>query len=190
MMKAVCFREVDVEAEEVPIDSLRAHADEPGCLLWIDCADPTPDDLALLAKQLHLHELTVEDLKKGRQRTKLERYPNYFHVALHACSLIEDELVMQEFDVVFDEGWLLSVHPNSGPAPTMSVEQARRRYERQRDELGADDEGFLLWAIVDVIVDGYFEVSTAVDDRLDLVEDVVFDEKETRLQREIFTLRR
>jgi magnesium transporter len=190
MMKAVCFREVDVEAEEVPIDSLRAHADEPGCLLWIDCADPTPDDLALLAKQLHLHELTVEDLKKGRQRTKLERYPNYFHVALHACSLIEDELVMQEFDVVFDEGWLLSVHPNSGPAPTMSVEQARRRYERQRDELGADDEGFLLWAIVDVIVDGYFEVSTAIDDRLDLVEDVVFDEKETRLQREIFTLRR
>jgi magnesium transporter len=66
-----------------------------------------------------------------------------------------------------------------------------RRFERQRSEDGGSDEGFLLWALLDVIVDRYFLVTDGVDDRIDAVEEVVFSDTTTgETPREVFDLRR
>ena len=76
---------------------------------------------------------------------------------------------------MFSDGWLLSVRHTETDELTGPIKEAFTRFERQRDEAGSNDEGFLLWAILDVIVDQYFDVTTAIDERLDHIEDVVFD---------------
>ena len=76
--------------------------------------------------------------------------------------LVFDGEVLQnrEVDVVFSDGWLLSVRHSNGAEMAPAGKEALARFERQRGEHGSNDEGFLLWAILDVIVDRYFDVTT------------------------------
>jgi magnesium transporter len=80
-------------------------------------------------------------------------------------------------------------HPSADGTP-VDLDEVARRFELQRSEHSATEQGFLLWALFDVIVDRYFEVTDAVDDRLDEIEDVVFsDSPPPAVPREIFTVR-
>jgi magnesium transporter len=190
VIHAWCFREPGTQAEPIPEPALAKHAADPDCLLWVDCDQPTTVEIDQLRNDLELHALTAEDLIKAGQRTKLDRYGDYFHVALHDCVMSGDALVDREVDVVFSDGWLLSVRHNGQATVPAPLIDALTRFERQRGEDGSKDEGFLLWAILDVIVDRYFDVIAAFDDRLDAIEDVVFDAREAQVPREIFVLRR
>jgi len=166
---------------------------EPDALLWIDCDRPSATELEALGTQLQLHKFIVEDLEHGEQRTKLDHYGDHFHVAVHDCELVGDlekatgdvELVTREIDVVFGDGWLLSVcqPPENPERGTYPMDTVRRSFERQRTDPGTTDEGFLLWALLDVVVDRYFLVSDAVDDRLDALQEVVLDDSIDRIRR-------
>lgn len=191
-MSAWLYREEVAAPEAVDPEALPTL--EANELLWVDCDRPTPADLDVLAKRLGLHEFVVEDLEQGNQRTKLDHYAEHFHVAVHDCELqgeidqptSEIELVTREIDVVFGDGWLLSVRQppddggNGDPFPT---DEVRRTFERLRTHEGTTDEGYLLWALLDVVVDRYFLVSDAVDDRLDALQEVVLDDAVDRIRR-------
>jgi magnesium transporter len=92
---------------------------------------------------------------------------------------------MREIDVVFGDGWFLSVCQDNGEEqqPPLPIDTVRRTFERQRTESGTTDAGFLLWALLDVVVDRYFLVSDAVDDRLDALQEVVLDDDVDRIRR-------
>jgi magnesium transporter len=95
---------------------------------------------------------------------------------------------------VFGDGWLLSVRqPSDNPADpsAFGADQVIRRFEMERSEEDAWDEGFLLWSFLDVIVDRYFDVADRFDDRLDEVEEIVFSaDTGDSIPREVFDLRR
>jgi len=180
--------------EDVPTDHLADLIDPKRALLWVDCAEPTESELDSLTKQLEISHLAAEDLHHGGQRTKLEHYRNHFHVAVHDCTLVEDVLTTREIDIVFGDGWLLSVRQRSDnpsdPAP-FAPEQVIHRFEMERSEEDAWDEGFLLWSFLDVIVDRYFDVADRFDDRLDEVEEIVFSaDTGDNIPKEVFDLRR
>ena len=191
MIRAFRYREGVDDPEAVELDPFPAP--EPDTLLWIDCEQPSEAELEALGKQLQLHKFIIEDLEHGEQRTKLDHYENHFHVAVHDCELTGDlegtdgevELITREIDVVFGTGWLLSVcqPPENPELGTFPMDSVRRAFERQRIEPGTTDEGFLLWALLDVVVDRYFLVSDAVDDRLDALQEVVLDDSIDRIRR-------
>jgi magnesium transporter len=172
-----------------PVDDaqLRAALEDEQMLLWIDCASPTTAELEQLSALLQLHPLAIEDMAHGEQRTKLERYPDHFHVALRDCELRDGELAASEVDMAFANGWLLTVHDAS---TTPVIDEAVRRFQFQRDQIGANDEGFLVWSVLDVIVDRYFLVTDAIDEQIDAVEDIVFEERVDGIPRELFAIRR
>ena len=190
------WRYVDDVPDRSPValDDLAASIDPKESLLWVDCADPTEDELETVVSQLSIHNVAAEDLHQGGQRTKLERYPDHFHVAVHDCEMVGDDLVDREVDVVFGEGWLVTLRqPAEGAEDRSPFDPAAvtRRFERQRFEDGGNDEGFLLWALLDEIVDRYFLVTDRVDERVDAVEEIVFsDETSGETPREVFDLRR
>jgi len=180
--------------EDVPTDHLAALVDPKNALLWIDCVDPTESELDSVTKQLQISHLAAEDLHHGGQRTKLEHYRDHFHVAVHDCTLVKDVLTTREIDIVFGDGWLLSVRqPSDNPSDpaAFAPEQVIRRFEMERSEEDAWDEGFLLWSFLDVIVDRYFDVADRFDDRLDDVEEIVFSaDTGDNIPKEVFDLRR
>jgi len=178
----------------VALDGLAESIDPKRGLLWVDCAGASDPELDAVVAQLRIHEIAAEDLHQGGQRTKLEHYADHFHVAVHDCEIANDVLIDREVDVVFGEGWLLTVRqaPEDAEDPSpFSPDGVTRRFERQRFEDGGSDEGFLLWALLDVIVDRYFTVTDRVDERIDAVEEIVFSDETTgATPREVFDLRR
>jgi magnesium transporter len=178
----------------VDLDTLADTIDRKSGLVWVDCCMASAIELDSVVDQLGIHDVAAEDLRHGGQRTKLEHYPDHFHVAVHDCELQGDSLVIREIDIVFGEGWLLSVRQmpdDKADAEAFSAESVARRFERQRFEDKSCDEGFLLWALLDVVVDRYFAVTDGFDDRIDTVEDIVFEDTSTgETPREVFDIRR
>jgi magnesium transporter len=194
MIRAWLYRDGVAGHEDARTDSLAEAIDPKQALLWVDCVDPTDAELDSLTTQLHISHIAAEDLHKGGQRTKLEHYREHFHVAVHDCYLVDNRLVTREIDIVFADGWVLSVRQASDdqdhPEP-FELDSVIRRFEVERTNEAANDEGFLIWALLDVIVDRYFNVADRFDDRLDEVEEIVFSaETGDDIPREVFDLRR
>jgi magnesium transporter len=141
---------------------------------------------------LHIHHLVVEDLEKRQQRTKLVRYGDQVHVALRDCRLRDDTLDAHEVDLIIADRWVLTVREvgrSAHPEPSIA-ETMRHRFDVQRADHGATSVGFLVWAVLDVVVDRYFDVTDAIDARLDDIEDLVFSNRGDGIPRELFALRR
>jgi magnesium transporter len=171
-------------------DQIGEVRDKPDCLLWVDCADPTLSDIEHLAHQLGLSAFTAEDLRTPHQRTKLARFGDYAHVALKDLELIDGEMLQREIDVVFSDGWILTVRHPQGDIRVDVGWEVLDRFTRFRSDSGINEEGMFLWAILDVVVDRYFVATDAIDEFLDDIETVVFDEEPRAIPREIFAMRR
>ena len=123
----------------------------------------------------------LEDLRTSGQRTKLDHYSDHFHVAVHDCELGDGQLDTREIDVVFGDGWLMSVQqrpeaPRGGNGTPFPMDAVRQRFEAQCVQHDSADEGLLLWSLLDVVVDRYFAVTDTIDDRLDAAEAYVLDD--------------
>jgi magnesium transporter len=189
MIHVTRYSEGEVAARTVDVRDLAAAVTDGG-VVWIDAEAPAGDELAELSRQLRLHHLVVEDLERRQQRTKLVRYGDQVHVALRDCVLRADHLDAREVDLIVTDRWVLTVR-DAEPDGAASIEPlVRHRFDQQRTEHGATTVGFLVWAVVDVVVDRYFEVTDAIDARLDDIEDVVFSSSGSGIPRELFTLRR
>jgi magnesium transporter len=179
------------EAHEIPdseIPAVRAAHDR---LLWILADGQDREGVDRVTDLLALDPLVADDLRNANQRTKLECYADYCHVSVRDCTMTGNTLDAREIDVVFGDGWLLSVAERPATGPDSPLAQVRDRFARHRSEQGAEDEGFLLWALLDVIVERYFEITDTIDDRLDDVEDIVFSDRiGDNIPRELFDLRR
>jgi magnesium transporter len=194
MIRAWLYRDGVAGHDDAPPDRLAEVIDPEKALLWVDCMDATSTELDSLTTQFQISHIAAEDLHHGGQRTKLEHYRDHFHVAVHDCYIVEDRLVTREIDVMFGDGWVLSVRQRSddpdNSAP-FELDAVSRRFEVERTNEAANDEGFLIWAFLDVIVDRYFNVADRFDDRLDEVEEIVFSTQTgDDIPREVFDLRR
>jgi magnesium transporter len=194
MIRAWLYRNGVDGRDDVPTDQLAEAIEPKKALLWVDCVDLTDAELDSLTTQLEISHITAEDLHQGGQRTKLEHYREQFHVAVHDCLIVDNRLITREVDIVFGDGWVLSVRQRSDdpehPEP-FPLDAVIRRFELERTAEHADDEGFLIWALLDVVVDRYFDVADRFDDRLDEVEEIVFStDKGDEIPKEVFDLRR
>ncbi|MET0421479.1 MAG: magnesium/cobalt transporter CorA [Acidimicrobiia bacterium] len=175
----------------VDLQELGDAVGHEGSLVWIDAANVGDDERAELERQLDIPPSAVQAVMNPYERTKLLRFRDVFHVAIHDCELRDQELESREIDVVIGPGWVLTVrHPTQGGQP-IDLDLIERRFEMQRSEHDATDEGLLLWALFDAIVDRYFDVTDGIDDCLDSIEDTVFsDHAPAGIPHDAFTLRR
>ncbi len=113
MIEARRFKHGVSESEPVTSDDLGRARGGPGTLLIIEVVDFTDAELTDLVEQLPIHPLVVDDLRNANQRTKLERFGDHWHVAVHAAEVKDNEVVVKEVDVVFGEDWLLAVRQST-----------------------------------------------------------------------------
>jgi magnesium transporter len=155
--------------------------------VWLDLADPTEEELALIQEEFGLHELAMEDTRVRGQRPKVEVYDGYFFVVMHGLALDEDdELVDSEIHAFAGHRFLITLRYE----PVFDIAEVLRRWDRQT-ELTYEGGGFLLYALVDEVVDGYFNVVERLEDLGEDLEGEVFaDEPVADVQERIFKLKR
>jgi magnesium transporter len=161
--------------DEISVDELPTSPDAEHGLVWIDAEGPADKErLHELKAKLGMGAAVVDAILNPRERTKLMRYGDYFHVAVHDCQCTRGVVDSREIDIVTGPGWLLTVRHPSDDGEEVDLDEVARRFELQRAEHSQTEQGFLLWAIFDVLVDGYFDVTDMIDDRLDELEEQVF----------------
>jgi magnesium transporter len=161
--------------EEVSVDTLHGQPDPDRAIVWIDAeGGEDKEGLHDLKAKLGMGAAVVDAILNPRERTKLMRYGDYFHVAVHDCDCSRGEVSSREIDIVTGPGWLLTVRHPDEHGTQVDLEEVARRFELQRAEHSETEQGFLLWAIFDVLVDGYFDVTDIVDDEIDAIELRVF----------------
>jgi len=154
-------------------------------LLWVDVVDPSDDDLECLQREFRLHPLAIEDVRHRFQRPKLEQYPTHTFIVAYTSKL-------QEVDFFVGPSWVITVREADATGDTWSADVARTRFERTRpEECGP---GFLIYVLLDELVDGYFDATDAAEDRLEDLENRIFDTgrvpDESAIQQELFDVRR
>ena len=170
------YHESGAVDEEVDPANVSDCLGEPGALLWVDVEDPTGDDIQCLTEEFGVHHLAVEDLTEPAPRPRLAMFDTHFLLSVRDC-LFDGEggFSTREVHLLFGDGWLLSVRkPGEDGDPPMPTKDVVERFERTRRLDGATDEGFLLFVFLDTIVDRFFDVSDAVEDRLEAIEDDIF----------------
>jgi magnesium transporter len=153
-------------------------------LIWVDLTEPTEAELRLVADEFSLHPLALEDASKHGQRAKLEQYPTHAFVVAYSSSLAE-------VDLFFGPTWLVTVRDEDPKGTPWEIEPSRLRYDRTRP--GQPTIGFLVYTILDELVDGYFDATDAAEDRLEELEDRIFGEnlpEERDVQQRLFDIRR
>jgi magnesium transporter len=163
-----------VVATDVDHTALLGHLQDEDCVVWVDLCGPTQQQLHDLADHLGLHELAVEDALEPHQRPKLDRYGDHLFIAVQATSVDLDqaELRETEVDVFVGDRWMITVRADDGFAMDAVVE----RWDRSSDRVSFG-VGFLLYGLLDVVVDGYFESVETFDEYYDEISETIFSDR-------------
>lgn len=177
-----------LDTEGFPLTDVSDELAQPDTFVWVDFLDPTKEQLGQLATELGLHELAVEDALGPHQRPKLDHYATHLFLSCHAVRVVlaEGELAETEVDAFIDHRWLVTVRKDQG----FSMDAVVSRWDRSPD-LSAHGVSFLLYGLLDVIVDGYFDAVQAFDEYYDDVSEGIFSEQpiEPSQQRHWFKMR-
>ncbi|MDQ1428528.1 MAG: magnesium transporter, partial [Acidimicrobiaceae bacterium] len=183
------YRKGVVDAEGFDVAAISDYLDEPDTVVWIDFCAPTREQLKELAGELGLHELAVEDALGEHQRPKVDRYPTHLFLSCHAVRVDAEggSLLETEIDAFVNERWLITVRKDEGFAMAAVVE----RWDRSPD-LAIFGVGFLLYGLLDVVVDGYFDAVERLDDYYEEVSEGIFAERplDPSRQKHWFDMRR
>ncbi len=183
------YRRGALDAEGFPLADVSEYLDESDTVVWVDVCGPSIGQVRELASELSLHELAVEDALGPHQRPKLDRYATHLFLSCHAVRVDPDlgELKVTEIDAFINERWLVTVRKDKG----FPLEPVLGRLDRSPD-LAVHGVSFLLYALLDVVVDGYFEAVEVFDTYFEEVSDAIFSERPLELseQRQWFDMRR
>lgn len=185
-MQVLAFRGSEIVAD--PQEPLESLSGRDGQILWIDLTNPTSEELGPLATIFHLHPLAVEDALKRQQRPKAEDYEQFLFITTHAVrpkGARSHDITLDEVDIFFGPGYVITAH--SGTPPVLN--EIRRRL-LQAPEALRGTHGYVLYVILDVVVDSYFPVLDSLDDYIEGLEDALFKKPSPRSMDRLFGAKR
>ena len=157
---------------DIPVSEISDYLERPGSFVWVALQDATEAELLEMQSEFHLHDLAVEDARHGHQRAKIEEYGNSLFTVVHLVEAINGDLKnlnIGELDVFTGTNYVLSIRNRS----TNGFLGVRARCERE-PELLRFGSGFVLYALMDAVVDRYFPIIDAFETELEEIEKKIF----------------
>jgi len=154
---------------DIPVEAISDYVNRPECFVWVALKDPTDAELDLLAKEFGLHPLAVEDARHGHQRPKIEEYGNSVFAVLQVLEIRGEELNTGEVAVFAGPNYVLSVRQGM----EHGFSEVRQRAENE-PHLLRNGSGFILYALMDNVVDRYFPLVDALEVELEDIEERIF----------------
>ncbi len=170
LINCVAYRD-GAKLADIATEDISDYISQPGCFVWVALRDASDTELAHMQQEFGLHDLAVEDARHGHQRPKIEEYGNSVFAVLHLLELTPtDELRLGEVNVFAGSNYVLSVRNSS----TQGFLGVRERCEREPTLL-RQGSSFVLYALMDAVVDRYFPLVDTLESELETIEDQIFD---------------
>jgi magnesium transporter len=160
---------------DIGTSEIHEYVNRPDCFVWVALRDPEERELEEMQAEFHLHELAVEDAHHGHQRPKIEEYGDSLFVVLHTVEPLGNELRLGEVHAFVGRNYVLSVRNRT----ERGFQDVRTRAE-QEPELLRHGSGYVLYALMDAVVDRYFPVLDTIETQLETVEKQIFAGSEPR----------
>jgi len=171
---------------DIPVSDIRKYSSQPNSFVWVALRDPEAPELEALQAEFGLHELAVEDAMRGHQRPKIEEYGALLFVVVHTVELDGEDLVQGEAAIFVGPNFVLTVRRGT----RTGFADVRSRTE-QEPELLRHGPAYVLYALLDSVVDRYFPVLDCLSDEIEGIEEKIFAGKTTRAQIEsLYSLKR
>ncbi len=182
--------------ENFPFEHISDFLQEVGCLVWVDLSNPDRRQLDRLAAELDLHPQAVEDSVAHGERSKASRYATHTFLTVYATSF-EDRpgaeaesapaLRTHRISVFVMPQGVVTVREDAD----FAMDEVVRRWDDNPDLL-KHGVGSLVHGLLDVVVDGHFATVEVLDERLEALEDGLFDDRAdtSKLQHEIDRIRK
>jgi magnesium transporter len=155
---------------DIPVEGISNYVGRPDCFVWVALRDATDAELATMQHEFELHDLAVEDARHGHQRPKVEEYGDTLFVVMHSVELdAVDTVQVGEVNIFVGRNFVLSVRNRS----QHSLMGVRDRAERE-PHLLRHGAGFVLYALMDAVVDRYFPIIDALETELEGIEEQIF----------------
>ena len=151
---------------------------------WIDVIDPEEAELDALARQYGLADRTFDEAWRRAARPSMRRFEDHVYVVAFSGSLAE-------IDMYLGPAWLITIrrHDPDGrewdPASLLEL--------CERHDAATTTSGQLFATLMDSLIDGYFDTTDVLEDKLEVIEDSIFSEEmrtEQSLQHDLFAIRR
>lgn len=160
---------------DIPIQDISKYVERPDCFVWVALKDPSDAELSEMQEEFGLHELAVEDAHVGHQRPKMEEYGDSIFAVMHLIEVVGNDLNVGEIDVFVGRNYVLSVRNRSQQA----FVGVRDRCERE-PHLLKQGAGFVLYALMDAVVDRYFPIIDSIESDLETIEEQIFAKASAR----------
>jgi magnesium transporter len=184
------YRDGTLTLSDFPVADISEHLDVEGSVIWLDLCGPTQADFDMIGEEFGLHELAIEDALHASERPKLDRYATHLFLDAYAVDpgSATGELAVSELAAFITPQALITVRKDDH----FDIAAVTQRWDASPD-LARYGVGFLLHGLLDHLVDGHFAAVQSLDDSIEDLEDLLFDEGRRRIQavqRDSFKLRK
>ena len=177
---------------DIAKEAISDYLKRPDTFVWVALKDPAPDELEEMREEFDLPGLAVEDARHGHQRPKIEEYGDSLFAVLHAVEMRDNELHVGEIDIFVGPNYVLSIRRDT----ERGFADVRARSEHEPDLL-KHGAAYVLYALMDKVVDRYFPVLETLETELEAVEEQIFVRNAARsniealydLKRKLMTLK-
>jgi magnesium transporter len=189
MAQTRCYKNGKLTDENFDLDQVSEHLAVKDSVVWIDLTAPNRDELELLAGEMNLHVLAVEDALEVSQRPKLDQYADHLFLSAYYASFEGDsaEVTVREIAAFITGNALVTVHPDK----EFDFAPIIKRWDESPD-LARFGVSFLVHGLLDYLVDGYFDAVQALDEEIEDLEGDLFETRanQSTIQRRTFDLRK
>ncbi len=177
---------VDKKDEKLNIETIKW-----GKITWINIEKPTGSDMEYLAKNYLFNLFDLEDCLSRIERPKIDEYENYLFLVLHFPVFKMEARVTtsSQVSIFIGADFLVTVHTGA-LKPLAKLFNDCQQNERAREEHMARSSGYLLYRILDRLVDYCFPILNRVIANIEAAEDRLFSEPARDTVQEISVLRR
>ena len=185
------YRDGKLELEDFPVADISEYLADESVTIWLDLRDPDPghDDLAVLSEEFGLHPVAVEAALQHTRRPKLARYRDYLFLTAYAARLdaVSGELATSGVAAFITSQALITIRQDDG----LDIDAVVQRWDETAN-LAKFGVGYLLYGLLDYIVDSQSEAVQSLDDCMEELEDRLFDgvPRGLEVQRRVFALRK
>ena len=188
-LRTVVWQNGKISTDSSP-ETIQEVLHDPHALIWLDIMGNCSSQEALLHDVFELAPITIQTMDEEKERAKFNEQENYFYLVLHGLSYDAqiDEAATPKLDIVFGKNFMITVHRATLPWLDSLFEEAQ---EKSADEHTLSRGiAFLLYALLDALVDSYFPVLDDIDEIIDDLEDVTVNSTSNDVQVRIFRIKR
>ncbi len=157
-----------VRVADIDIDEAGEWARREGHVVWIGLYEPGAALLEQVRKQFSLHPLAIEDAAKAHQFPKLEEFDDSLFIVARTAQMQDGRTAFGETHLFVGPGYVVSVRHGA----SQSYASVRQRCEARAQHL-SQGEDFIVYALLDFIVDNYFPVLDRINEQVDDIEDSI-----------------